>query len=1410
MFRAVPQSLDAIAAIYASDLATSDVSKLGEALKQLDNADYLERALWPAAKAAAEGHDCRHHVKKSWVVSVMLLLHWKRRHASASWRAIVPAGAEGVSPQWEHLVATLLSLPLANDDDEEWTLTEKTALVQFLVHCFASLDEPFVAASIMKLCSLGVWTALSPSQRAIEFQEHPKLERRWRKLMGSSKDETAPPKTKRRKVAENADSKARDPTTTFLIDLCNDFCSFVGVEPTKEDADTRLRYLAVFLELVTDLLGQLPTRRFLLTVLRRRRFLAAVRDSVLVRHCLEWCSADESTALRQQLVLLEAYLRFPIDSHSGQSLSAREDRERRSTAIQALQQCVFREFRDTRLEELAIVPVSHIADRVAFTELLQPLVGTESERLSVLAIKVGVVADEDEVARLSGEDLVAAFVEEYSSSLNTAELEAARRDPLVFPTEQDIWSSVVDDFVTTDERAGVYSATNAQLFPVLPVHKLGLQFLDLPDWLQRNFELSRLDAAHGIRDDLEAAIKQLDGVRSLHTSSTGDATIFRGFSSMAVPLDEPMQIIKVSKPALGKSAPAVVLGRARVELSQRHKASTFDCFQPREVVFVVTVRATKDEAAELMGFDQDNATDNETSGLFPEEFGVLHVRAAEVVELTDDHGNAITDDSNPIGKGRSRVLTLAFDGIQYKKDLEAGAMDAYEHANLLVRRHPRENNFKAVLDTVRQAWHQSSSPGQGSASILPSWLHDLVLGYGNPLAARYQSLYRAQGKDKAEVPLFEAIIDGQHVVELGYDLVDAESGASLAPQDAVGPFTYVEGIADGQASIKAYRRAKDVSLPPQDEQALRFTKSQVTAIRTGMCDGLTVVVGPPGTGMTDVAVQLVLNLYSSSNAREQIVLVAHSDHALDNFFSKLLARQRINEGEIVRLGQAKPQQGEEEHHGDFSTRGRVAFLLQRRLELLAEVKRMATWLDERNGGGSSLSESAAYSCENALYFFQFHLKPLLDETRDATSLSADLALNKYFTARHAAAPESLAALQRFAGDMELYFGELQRLQAFELLETAKQRADLYLVHHAKILAMTCNDAALHQQRLSALGLSVTSVVVEEAAQVSELDTLIPVLMASTRDQDQSQPQPPSLKRLVLIGDSHQLPPPVATPALRSYSRLDQSLFSRLLRLGVPRVTLNQQGRARAELADLFRWRYADIDDAGLADLPRVTALPQFQRPNAGLKHVAQLVDVASGSERRSQGRSFENEGEARFVAATVQYLLAIGYRPDQIAAVTPYTAQRDLIERVLKEKTKQAAAVAVSTIDDFQSQKRDIVLLSTVRTTSCTDHFRDQGRATVAFSVARLGFYVVGHAATLRATKELAPFIERLEAVTPGGDLELVPSERVGRETDRAVVEENASKSKGKTKNKKDTEAAVSVSTWQQLEKVVAGISKTQ
>ena len=56
----------------------------------------------------------------------------------------------------------------------------------------------------------------------------------------------------------------------------------------------------------------------------------------------------------------------------------------------------------------------------------------------------------------------------------------------------------------------------------------------------------------------------------------------------------------------------------------------------------------------------------------------------------------------------------------------------YAGLNLLVRRKPKENNFKAILDCIRDLMSEDTA--------VPEWLHDIFLGYGDPAAAQYRNM----------------------------------------------------------------------------------------------------------------------------------------------------------------------------------------------------------------------------------------------------------------------------------------------------------------------------------------------------------------------------------------------------------------------------------------------------------------------------------------------------------------------------------------------------------------------------------------------------------------------------------------------------------------------------------------------
>lgn len=137
---------------------------------------------------------------------------------------------------------------------------------------------------------------------------------------------------------------------------------------------------------------------------------------------------------------------------------------------------------------------------------------------------------------------------------------------------------------------------------------------------------------------------------------------------------------------------------------------------------------------------------------------------------------------------------------------------------------------------------------------------------------------------------------------------------------------------------------------------------------------------------------------------------------------------------------------------------------------------------------------------------------------------------------------------------------------------------------------------------------------------------------------------------------------------------------------------------------------------------------------------------------------YQNLGEAELVVSCFQYMRLLGYPASSIAVLTTYNGQRDLLADVFEARCASSEAQlrlfgrpgALSTVDKFQGQQADFVLLSLVRT-SAVGHFRDVRRAVVALSRARLGLYVFGRAALFAQCAELAPALGGLlRGAAPG------------------------------------------------------------
>lgn len=176
--------------------------------------------------------------------------------------------------------------------------------------------------------------------------------------------------------------------------------------------------------------------------------------------------------------------------------------------------------------------------------------------------------------------------------------------------------------------------------------------------------------------------------------------------------------------------------------------------------------------------------------------------------------------------------------------------------------------------------------------------------------------------------------------------------------------------------------------------------------------------------------------------------------------------------------------------------------------------------------------------------------------------------------------------------------------------------------------------------------------------------------------------------------------------------------------------------------------------------------PEYKRANPGFVHDYQLVNVGEFNdvgETEPNPYFYQNLAEAEYVVAVYMYMRLLGYPAEKISILTTYNGQKHLIRDVINARCGENPLIGrphkVTTVDKYQGQQNDYILVSLVRT-KAVGHLRDVRRLVVALSRARLGLYIFGRVNIFQNCYELQKaFKILLERPT---ELKLVPSEVYG------------------------------------------------
>ncbi|KAL1431374.1 hypothetical protein MTO96_014226 [Rhipicephalus appendiculatus] len=476
--------------------------------------------------------------------------------------------------------------------------------------------------------------------------------------------------------------------------------------------------------------------------------------------------------------------------------------------------------------------------------------------------------------------------------------------------------------------------------------------------------------------------------------------------------------------------------------------------------------------------------------------------------------------------------------------------------------------------------------------------------------------------------------------------------------------------------------------------------SAVSAVRVhGSEPRIVILHGPPGTGKTHTLVGMVTEILHH-NSRQTMLIVAPSNAAVDEIGRRLLAhrqqqyRQKVPAEQVlkvVRVGQTNKVHPE--------VRGIcLEELLQKNIQK-----------DENE---------RCRELDQIICALEREMKQCADKMRQLER----------------SAVRDVRASRRLEFQMNHLRAQIQQAKEKKKLVTdsgARQfrnvnDRNLLILRNAHVILSTLNSCRSRLME-EAFGRSsshnFSCVLLDEATQCTEVEALLSLQYPTSR--------------LILVGDPMQLPATVMSQDAADRG-FQESLFERFYKYlcheadPKPIFTLNEQRRMHSEIC----WFPSNYFYGG-----KLRPVVGLDAKYALFPLIPYLVFNIEDSHEVSEGTSTSwlNRGEAAFVA---NLCLAISQLAGDasLGVITPYQAQKAAITEQLQERfAPLAASFDVNTVDGFQGQERDVIVLSCVRAYNprgSIGFVADARRLNVAITRARKALYICGHLDSLKDSDE--------------------------------------------------------------------------
>jgi hypothetical protein len=498
----------------------------------------------------------------------------------------------------------------------------------------------------------------------------------------------------------------------------------------------------------------------------------------------------------------------------------------------------------------------------------------------------------------------------------------------------------------------------------------------------------------------------------------------------------------------------------------------------------------------------------------------------------------------------------------------------------------------------------------------------------------------------------------------------------------------------------------EAALDPERQQRIAALNAQQRSVVNRMCTtaegGLYNLIGPPGTGKTSTIVQLLAERVRCF-PKQKILLTAPSNKAVQVVLEKFLA----SFGDQFMVASLLGPQDTSRHSQRVCPYTYHGHVLQPLLALHADpVSRMVV--------------AYAAACAEALE----RVRQLKDRPGLTVSTLAWAPVHQLIgrlTDRMASiSVETLATVKDVEGHARA---------TISVIYKARYALEAFMLQKAHIVFATLVSSG--KKGLFKTVRHFDCVIVDEAAQALMPETFIPFKFD------------PAL--CLLIGDPQQLPGLVHSHALELLGYAE-SLMG-VLTEGQQRPYLERLTTQYRMHPSICKWVSDQFYDGELvADTQLVSRATSRQRLPVTwpLSVLPSAFIDCDFDEKKGKYGDISNAKEARVVMATVQRLLERGVPPNEIGVIAFYAAQVKLLVELRSKLAREfpnmrdlAGKLTISTVDGFQGDERDFILISCVRSCSSAGFLSDHRRINVAMSRAKHARWVFGNASALRQSNSV-------------------------------------------------------------------------